>query len=125
MIQDWVADVVIEEILHAFPEQIAERRRKLADSDWCARHPQAVRDYHNPHRAHALVRVLHERSNPYSHSSLARHAAEAESRMINTSPSYTYVLRDPDTGEVIDEEIFVNDVDPADPFVRSYVADLN
>jgi hypothetical protein len=35
------------------------------------------------------------------------------------------VLRDPETGEIVDEERFENDVDPDDPCARAYVAELN
>jgi hypothetical protein len=34
-------------------------------------------------------------------------------------------LRDPETGEVLDEERFVNHVNTRDPKVRAYVARLN
>lgn len=125
MRREWVSDKVIEEILRNFPTQIAERRRHLADPEWCEHHPDSVRRLHDPNQMHQLVRVLRDVADPYSPVNITRDAADLEWRMINTAPSYRYVLRDPDTGEIIDEERFVNNVDTHDPAVRAYVARLN
>lgn len=125
MSNEWASDVVIEEILRAFPRQIEERRRKLADPAWCASHPTSARHYHDPVRMRNLASALAEEANPFSFINMARRAAELETRMLNTAPSYRYVLQDPETGEVIDEQRFENDVDPSDPSVRAYVAELN
>jgi hypothetical protein len=125
MRREWVSDKVIEEILRNFPTEIAERRQHLADHDWCEHHPETVKRLHDPEQMKQLVRVLKEAKNPFSHVNINRDAADLEWRMINTAPSYRYVLRDPETGEVIDEERFVNHVDTHDPAVRAYVARLN
>jgi hypothetical protein len=125
MRSEWASDTVIEEILRDFPEQIQERRRKLADAEWCERHPEIVKVLHDPVRARALAQALKEQDDPFSRTNLEREAANLEWRMLNTTPSYKYVIRDPATGEVIDEEVIENDVDPSDPYVRAYVAQLN
>lgn len=125
MRSEWVSNQIIEEILRNHPDKVAERRRRLADPDWCARHPESVRNLHNPDHMRHVVEVLNDLANPFSQINMARQAAELELRMINTAPSYRYVLRDPKTGEVVDEERFSNHVDPHDPAARAYVADLN
>jgi hypothetical protein len=125
MRREWVSDTVIEEILRNFPTQIAERRQHLADANWCEHHPETVKCLHDPDQMRRLVQVLRDAKDPFSKVNINRSAADLEWRMINTAPSYRYVLRDPDTGEVIDEERFVNHVDTSDPAVRAYVAPLN
>src|SRR4051794_33762848 len=125
MRSEWVSNEIIEEILRDYPHKISERRRKLADQEWCTQHPETVRNLHDPDHMRQVVQVMKELANPFSAINIARQAAELEWRMVNTAPSYRYVLRDPDTGEIVDEECFVNDVDPSDPEVQAYVADLN
>jgi hypothetical protein len=125
MRREWVSDTVIEEILRNFPTQIAERRQHLADPEWCEHHPDTVKRLHDPDQMKQLVRVLKDAKDPFSKVNINRAAADLEWRMINTAPSYRYVLRDPETGEVVDEERFVNHVDTTDPAVRAYVARLN
>jgi hypothetical protein len=122
---EWVSDTVIEEILRNFPSKIAERRQKLSDPDWCAHHPDGVKRLHDPHQMRQLVGVLRDIANPYSKVNIVRDASDLEWRMINTAPSYRYVLRDQVTGEIIDEERFTNNVNPDDPAARRYVARLN
>lgn len=125
MRREWVSDKVIEEILRNFPTEIAERRQHLADASWCEHHPETVKRLHDPDQMRALVKVLRDARDPFSKVNIQRDAADLEWRMINTAPSYRYVLRDQETGEIIDEERFVNHVDTSDPAVRAYVARLN
>lgn len=125
MRREWVSDQVIEEILRGYPQKIADRRAKLADPDWCEKHPESVRNLHDPDRMRHVVQIMKDLANPFSQINMARQVAELEWRMINTAPYYRYVLRDPETGEVLDEEKFENHVDPSDPSVRAYVAELN
>jgi hypothetical protein len=125
MRREWVSDKVIEEILRDFPTKIEERRKHLADSTWCALHPESVRQLHDPDQMSRVVHLLKDAADPFSRLNITRDANELELRMINTAPSYRYVLRDPETGQVVDEERFVNHVDTHDPAARAYVARLN
>lgn len=125
MRREWVSDKVIEEILRDFPAKIEERRQNLSDPTWVKHHPESVKRLHDPDQMTQLVLTLKEIADPFSKVNITRDASDLEWRMINTAPSYRYVLRDPETGEVIDEERFVNHVDTRDPKTRAYVARLN
>lgn len=125
MRREWVSDKVIEEILKDFPAKIEERRRYLSDPSWCEHHPELVRRLHDPERMKQVVHALKDSADPFSKANITRDANQLEWRMINTASSYRYVLRDPDTGDIVDEERFVNHVDTHDPAARAYVARLN
>ena len=109
---------------------ITLRRSKNAAANsrmrgWCDSHPESVRNLHDPDHMRHVVEVMNDLHNPYSGINMARWAAELEQKMINTAPSYRYLIRDPESGEVIDEERYYNHVDPSSLEARIYVAELN